>query len=85
MTCSRRGSFANPDDYALMADGIHVSSRVFLGDGFAANGGVRAGLTTPIAYLANCWIDDPFTAGASILAGAWTHGSLRLPPNNIGS
>ena len=24
------------------------------------NGTVRAGLTTPIAYISNCWVEDPF-------------------------
>lgn len=28
-------------------------------------GGVRPGLTTPVAYVNDCWLRDPFTAGAS--------------------
>lgn len=33
--------------------------------GRAAGAGVGAGLTTPIAYVANCWVDDPFGKGAA--------------------
>jgi prepilin-type N-terminal cleavage/methylation domain-containing protein len=31
-----------------------------------ASGGMRAGLTTPVAYITNCWIDDPFVKGANV-------------------
>lgn len=29
--------------------------------GLAVPGGVRPGLTTPVAYIQDCWIDDPFS------------------------
>jgi hypothetical protein len=31
----------------------------------AATGAIHGGLTTPIAYIADCWITDPFARGAS--------------------
>ncbi|MBX7246044.1 MAG: prepilin-type N-terminal cleavage/methylation domain-containing protein [Candidatus Sumerlaeaceae bacterium] len=31
----------------------------------SAPNGVKLGLTTPVAYTSNCWIDDPFVKGAN--------------------
>lgn len=35
--------------------------------GYQLDGGVKPGLTTPVAYIANCWMNDPFVVGASIV------------------
>lgn len=32
----------------------------------SATGLLRVGLTTPVAYVSNCWLDDPFTKGADV-------------------
>jgi prepilin-type N-terminal cleavage/methylation domain-containing protein len=50
-------------------DGMNANTSGILHPGradSAAQGGVHAGLTTPVAYIASCWLDDPFVKGASV-------------------
>ena len=63
-----------PLDYSVfrgdfMGPGMGQQTSGILHPGYAdpaALNGVRIGLTTPIAYIANCWLDDPFVKGSSI-------------------
>ncbi len=49
-----------------MWPGMNVNTSGILHPGYADPTGVHPGLTTPVAYVTNCWITDPFVAGESL-------------------
>jgi len=54
------------DDKAHMPAGAENDTSGIFHPGYAVNGGVKIGLTTPVSYITNCWLKDPFvpkTAG----------------------
>lgn len=44
------------------APGMEAGTSGILHPGHAVPGGVRPGLTTPVAYIQDCWIPDPFSS-----------------------
>lgn len=46
--------------------GMAPGTSGILHPGFADGNSMHPGLTTPVAYVANCWITDPFVAGESL-------------------
>jgi len=49
-----------------MYEGMNSSTSGILHPGYAAPDGVHAGLTTPVAYVTDCWVTDPFVKGESL-------------------
>ena len=45
--------------------GMEPSTSGILHPGYAKAGGICPGLTTPVAYIQNCWIDDPFSSAGT--------------------
>jgi prepilin-type N-terminal cleavage/methylation domain-containing protein len=49
-----------------MYEGMAPSTSGILHPGYSRADGVHAGLTTPVAYVSDCWVTDPFVKGESL-------------------
>lgn len=61
------------DDRTYLPPGAQTNTSGIFHPGYATTNGVKVGLTTPVSYITNCWIADPFV-GKHVQPG----GTLRF-------